>query len=91
MLERQTPTAVRLSRRPGFAAVDLAPFVAAAPCPRRYRVDTISFQCYLLAVSEVVVTDEFRDWYEALSLEEQESIFSVVSLLEGRGVALGRP
>jgi hypothetical protein len=41
-------------------------------------------------VSEVV-TDEFRERYEALSLEEQESIFRVVSLLEGRGVALGFP
>ena len=28
---------------------------------------------------EVVVTDEFRAWYEDLSLEEQESVFRVSS------------
>jgi hypothetical protein len=42
-------------------------------------------------VAEVVVTDEFKEWYEALSLEEQESVFKVVTLLEGRGVSLGFP
>lgn len=40
---------------------------------------------------EVVVTDEFREWYETLWLEEQESVFRVVTLLEGRGVSLGFP
>lgn len=42
-------------------------------------------------MAEVVVSDEFKVWYEDLSLEEQESVFRVVSLLEGRGVALGFP
>jgi hypothetical protein len=42
-------------------------------------------------VAEVVVTDEFKAWYEDLLLEEQESIFRVVTLLEGRGVSLGFP
>jgi hypothetical protein len=42
-------------------------------------------------VTEVVVTDEFRSWYEALSAEEQESMFRVVTLLELRGVSLAYP
>lgn len=40
---------------------------------------------------EVAVTDEFKTWYEALLIDEQESVFRVVTLLEGRGVALGYP
>lgn len=42
-------------------------------------------------MAEVVVTDEFRGWYEDLSIDEQESVFRVVILLEGRGVSLGFP
>jgi hypothetical protein len=42
-------------------------------------------------VAEVLVTDEFKGWYEDLSLDEQESVFRVVALLEGRGVSLGYP
>ena len=42
-------------------------------------------------VTEVLVSDEFKSWYEHLSLEEQESVFRVVALLEGRGVSLGHP
>lgn len=37
---------------------------------------------------EVVVTDEFKAWYEALLIDEQQSVFRVVTLLEGRGVAV---
>jgi hypothetical protein len=44
-----------------------------------------------VVVIEVVVTDVFREWYEALISDEQESIFRVVSLLERLGVALGFP
>ena len=40
---------------------------------------------------EVVVTDEFKTWYEALLIDEQQSVFRVVTLLEGRGVSLGYP
>lgn len=42
-------------------------------------------------MTEVVVTDEFKTWYEDLSLDEQESVFRVVTLLEMRGVSLGFP
>ena len=40
---------------------------------------------------EIVVTDEFRGWYEDLGHEEQESVFRVVSRLEQLGVGLGHP
>lgn len=40
---------------------------------------------------EVVVTDEFKAWYEALLIDEQESVFRSVTLLEARGVTLGYP
>ena len=40
---------------------------------------------------EVVVTDEFRGWYEPLTEEEQVSITRVVTLLAQEGVALGHP
>lgn len=40
---------------------------------------------------EVVVTDEFKGWYEALPLDEQESVFRVVTLLEELGTALRFP
>jgi hypothetical protein len=42
-------------------------------------------------VIEVVVTDEFKAWYEALPMDEQESIFRVVTLLEELGTKLGFP
>jgi hypothetical protein len=42
-------------------------------------------------VVEVIVTDEFKDWYEALTIDEQESIFRVVTLLEELGTKLGFP
>ncbi len=40
---------------------------------------------------EVVVTDEFRGWYEALTLEEQQAGQRLVGMLETDGVALGYP
>lgn len=40
---------------------------------------------------EVVVTDEFRGWYEDLSNEEQESVQRVVARLEEVGVLRGSP
>ncbi len=38
---------------------------------------------------EVVVTDEFRAWYEALTIEEQQSVQRLVAMLEMDGVARG--
>ena len=40
---------------------------------------------------EVLVSEEFRGWYEDLSLEEQESVQRVVARLEEVGVSLGFP
>jgi hypothetical protein len=40
---------------------------------------------------EVVVSDEFRDWYEPLSEPEQLSIERVVLMLMEAGPALGYP
>ncbi len=40
---------------------------------------------------EVEFTDEFRDWYEALSAAEQKSCVHVIELLMQQGPKLGRP
>jgi hypothetical protein len=42
-------------------------------------------------VVEVVITDDFRDWYEALGISDQDAVRRVVNLLEHRGVSLGEP
>jgi hypothetical protein len=40
---------------------------------------------------EVEFTDEFGEWWEGLSVEEQDSIDSAVYMLEDVGPALARP
>ena len=40
---------------------------------------------------EVEVSDEFRQWYLGLSIEERSSVASCVELLELHGPELGRP
>ena len=40
---------------------------------------------------EVEVTDEFGDWWDSPSIEEQESVAYSIRLLEEKGVALGHP
>jgi hypothetical protein len=40
---------------------------------------------------EVEYTDEFRDWWNDLTAEEQDSVEQVVGLLEELGPALSRP
>jgi hypothetical protein len=40
---------------------------------------------------EVVITDECRGWYEALSEEEQDSVDFGVSLIQRMGPSLKRP
>lgn len=42
-------------------------------------------------MAEVVVTDEFREWYEPLDEEEQAPIYRAVALLAQHGPALGYP
>jgi hypothetical protein len=41
--------------------------------------------------TEIIVTDEFKGWFEGLSELEQEAIVRVVGLLEERGVNLEFP
>lgn len=40
---------------------------------------------------EVEFTDEFAEWWDSLSAEEQESVNASVRLLQEKGPALGRP
>lgn len=40
---------------------------------------------------EVEFTDEFEDWWDDLSEEEQDAITAAVEFLEERGPGLGRP
>jgi hypothetical protein len=40
---------------------------------------------------EVEITDDFEEWWDHLSAEEQESVNASVRLLQEKGPALGRP
>lgn len=40
---------------------------------------------------EVEYTDQFDDWYQTLTEEEQDAVVARVELLESGGPALGRP
>jgi hypothetical protein len=40
---------------------------------------------------EVICTDEFKDWYEALGEREQDRVYRSVELLRERGVTLPFP
>ncbi|MGH9461055.1 MAG: type II toxin-antitoxin system RelE/ParE family toxin [Vicinamibacteria bacterium] len=42
-------------------------------------------------VVEVVVTDEFKEWWEALDNDDAVDVARVVDLLEAEGTALGFP
>lgn len=44
-----------------------------------------------MPVTEVVVTDEFKDWYGNLGEDHQAAVIRVVDLLEARGVTLRHP
>lgn len=46
---------------------------------------------YSGAVWEVEFTDEFGEWWETLSLEQQAEVSKRVNLLQQKGPALGRP
>jgi hypothetical protein len=41
--------------------------------------------------TEVMMTDEFEDWYKSLSEAEQDKVATSVKQLEERGVTLGHP
>ena len=40
---------------------------------------------------EVIVTGEFKDWYEGLDQADAEEVYVKVELLEAKGVSLGFP
>lgn len=42
-------------------------------------------------VGEVEFTDQFKDWWNTLSVSEQESVAATVGLLKERGTSLGFP
>jgi hypothetical protein len=42
-------------------------------------------------VWDIEVTDQFVEWWDGLTVEDQESIKDAVDLLEQRGPGLGRP
>ena len=44
-----------------------------------------------MAAWEVEITDQFRDWWDELTADQQESVTDRVLLLAERGPALGRP
>lgn len=45
----------------------------------------------MIQMWDVEVTNQFVQWWDTLSVEEQESIKAVVDMLEQRGPGLGRP
>ena len=57
----------------------------------RHTIDAIYSRRYNVLVWDVEVTDEFRDWYEALDGETQAPIMVAVERLQEHGPALGRP
>ena len=61
-------------------------------CRILYSVDGIFLRGYIYPMTwEVEYTDEFGEWWEGLSADEQESLDVSVRLLEERGPALGFP
>jgi hypothetical protein len=42
-------------------------------------------------VTDVVATDEFREWYESLDEADDVAVVRAIDLLEARGVRLGFP
>jgi hypothetical protein len=56
---------------------------------RKHSVDGIFCEAYTFSVTwEVEFTDEFEEWWNSLTEDEQESVDFGVRLLEERGVSL---
>ena len=58
---------------------------------RRYVLDTICSGCYNVRVWDIEVTDQFVEWWDGLTAEEQDPIEAAIDVLEQRGPSLGRP
>jgi hypothetical protein len=60
--------------------------------PYHDNLDKISPVGYIRSMEwEVEFTDEFEEWWDKLSEEEQDSVAMKVGLLKTAGPALGRP
>ncbi len=46
---------------------------------------------FIYVATEIIVTDEFKLWFEGLNESEQEAIDRIVGLLQERGVTLEFP
>jgi hypothetical protein len=67
---------------------------SAAPIARSglgYTIDVILRLRYHSHVWDIEYTDQFEEWWEGLNENDQERIDAVISILEARGPALGRP
>ena len=49
------------------------------------------YNVYVVVAWEIEYTDQFGEWWETLTEDEQEAIDAAMELLEERGPALGRP
>jgi mRNA-degrading endonuclease RelE of RelBE toxin-antitoxin system len=49
------------------------------------------FEVWYLGVRDVEFTDQFENWWNTLSVEDQHGIDAAVRVLEERGPGLGRP
>ena len=47
--------------------------------------------CYAPRVWEVIWTDEWREWFDGLSDEQQGAVLAALDVLRLKGPALGRP
>jgi hypothetical protein len=54
-------------------------------------LDSLCCSAHTGWVWEIEVTDEFEDWWDALSVDQQEAVNDRVVLLGQRGPDLGRP
>lgn len=60
-------------------------------CSTTYLLDLIFGLPYTVKMKEIIVTDEFRQWYDDLSEDDFDAVNRVVALLEVKGVALPHP
>ena len=56
-----------------------------------YALHVIQHRCYFASMWNVEVTDEFADWYNSLTPEQQDALAGRIELLEQRGPDLKRP
>lgn len=56
-----------------------------------HTLDGICCLGYSVTVWEVEFTDQFGEWWDTLTVAEQQSIDAAVRVLEQRGPGLGRP